>query len=458
MVRRLSLLFTVVAAILLACTGVVLAQATDKERTDKKSAASSQGESATLSHRDKDNVIPNRYIVVLKDDGSGGQVTAQGNKDPKQVANEMTQENRVEEVTDTYKNALKGFAAKIPDEKVDDVRSDPRVKYVSKDREVRASAQTLPTGVNRVDADQSSTQAGNGSGSVNVDIAIIDTGINTKHPDLNVSGGKDCSSDGKNSYADDNGHGSHVAGTAAAKDDSVGVVGVAPGARLWAVKVLNAKGSGSDSDVICGIDWVTSTKKDSDTTNDIEVANMSLSRPGEDDGNCGQTNFDAEHEAICNSVNAGVTYAVAAGNEADDASFYAPASYDEVITVSALADYNGQPGGGAKKTCNADIAKDDEMAFFSNYGSDVDLGAPGVCIKSTWKPKKGADYKVLSGTSMATPHVAGAAALYKSQHPSDTPSQVQAVLTSAANTEAVNHGHTDPFGANPEPVLLTNNY
>jgi subtilisin family serine protease len=187
--------------------------------------------------------------------------------------------------------------------------------------------------------------SGNGRGSVDVDDAVIDTGISTSHPELNVAGGKACNGSGFN---DQNGHGSHVAGIIGARDNRNGVVGVAPGARLWAVRVLNAQGSGSFAQVICGIDWVTAH------ASTIEVANMSLGGPGFDPG-AGCSTGDALH---------------------------------------------------------------------------VDLIAPGVCILSTFR---GTGYATLSGTSMASPHVAGAAALYKSTHPAASPAAVKAALQAAGN-------------------------
>jgi subtilisin len=237
-----------------------------------------------------------------------------------------------------------------------------------------------------------------------------------------VVGGKNCSTGG--SYDAGNGHGTHVAGTIAAKDDATGVVGVAPGARLHAVRVLDNRGSGSWSSVICGVDWVTANAAE------IEVANMSLGGDGREPSGAGCSTGDALHDAVCNSVGAGVTYAVAAGNDAADAAGSVPAAYDEVITVSALADFNGKPGGGAAATCRADV--DDTFADFSNFGADVDLIAPGVCINSTWK---GGGYKAISGTSMASPHVAGAAALYKAAHAGASPSDVKTALQQAGNLD-----------------------
>jgi subtilisin family serine protease len=263
----------------------------------------------------------------------------------------------------------------------------------------------------------SGTVSGNGGGAVDVDIAVIDTGIDVHHPDLNVVGGVNCSTG--TSYDDANGHGTHVAGIAAAQDNGIGVVGVAPGARLWAVRVLDASGSGGWSSVICGIDWVTAH------ASEIEVANMSLAGPGTQ-GSCDD---GALREAICKSVESGVTYVVAAGNSSVDVAGQVPASFPEVITVSALADYDGLSGGVGKVTCEAE-GNDDTLAGFSNYGAGVDLIAPGVCITSTWK---GGGYNTVSGTSMASPHVTGAAALYLSDHPGASPATVAAALKAAGN-------------------------
>jgi subtilisin len=371
--------------------------------------------------------VPGHYIIELAPGVSSAR-----------VANEMARAHGLA-VGHVYSHALNGFSARVPDARLQALRNDPRVINIDEDRVFTIQAQTIPTGITRIDAHLSSTQSGNGSGSVNVDVAIIDTGIQTNHPDLNVVGGKNCSTG--NSYNDGHGHGTHVAGTVAAKDDGVGVVGVAPGARLWAVRVLNNAGSGTTSSIICGVDWVTANAAT------IEVANMSLGGSGSD-SNCGGS--DTYHNAICRSVNAGVTYVVAAGNSAADANNYRPATYAEVITVSALADFDGAPGGLGSPTCRSDV--DDTFANFSNYGADIDLIAPGVCILSTWK---GSSYNTISGTSMASPHVAGAAALYKANNPSATPAQVKNALINNGN---YNWNNVDDPDGIKEPLLNVKNF
>lgn len=260
--------------------------------------------------------LDNSYIIVLHDDVL----------DVSAVAQEQALSYGAS-VQHVYRHALKGYTAVFPQAQeelaviLDLIRSDPRVAFISADTPVWVVAQTLPTGVYRVEGDLSSTQAGNGSGSVNVPVAVIDSGIQTNHPDLNVAGGKSCIS-GSSSYNDGHGHGTHVAGTIGAKDDGNFVVGVAPSAPLYAVRVVNNQGSGSLSTIVCGIDWVTGRRAefndgaggDGDAGINIAVANMSLAWWGADDNNCGNSNNDAGHKAICNSVAAGTTYVVAARN------------------------------------------------------------------------------------------------------------------------------------------------
>ena len=272
------------------------------------------------------------------------------------------------------------------------------------------SGDTNPTGVRRIGAGTDTTAHGASTERV----AVIDTGIDLTHPDLNAKDGKNCVRTRKTAN-DGNGHGSHVAGTIGALNNGSGVAGVAPGTELYAVKVLDSAGSGTWSQIICGIDWVTGRNTDSNTDNDIKVANMSLGGSGTNDNNCGTTNSDALHRAICKSTKAGVTYAIAAGNSGANFKNFTPAAYPEALTVTAASDSDGASGGtGGAPTCRTGEG-DDSYASFSNYAGSGDSAAqshtiagPGVCIKSTWK---GGGYNTTSGTSMATPHLAGSIAL-----------------------------------------------
>jgi subtilisin len=347
---------------------------------------------------------PGQYIVVLK---PGVSRTA-----------EVQQARALGgEVFMQYGHALNGYAVRLPEAAVAQIERSPHVAFVTPDGEVSAAAcnpaaaQCLPAGIDRIDADRSSTRSGDGRGSVNVNVAVLDTGIDVSNPDLNVVGGKDCSA-GKG-LGDQDGHGTHVAGTIAALDNGIGVVGVAPGAKLWAVRVLNQNGFGAFSRIICGIDFVTSTRMNADPSDDIAVANMSLSGPGFDDGNCGNTKKDPVHVAICASVAAGVTYVVAAGNSGVDFQGGIPAAYDEVLTVTAVTDFDGRPGGLSSQSCLPDFDfRDDTIAFFSDFATlSADqahtIAAPGLCVLSTVP----GGYDLISGTSQAAPHVAGTVAV-----------------------------------------------
>src|SRR5829696_8740750 len=365
--------------------------------------------------------VEDHYIVVLK--------PSRGS--PEQAADAVAAESTDVTVSQVYEHVFDGFAAVIPEDQVESVRNDPRVQAVVPDEEVHAVAQILPTGINRIDTDQNPTAKINGRDErVDVDVAVLDTGIGP-HPDLNVAGGISCVA-GNTSYEDDNDHGTHVAGTIGALDNGFGVVGVAPGARLWAVKVLDSNKHGWWSDVICGLNWVVAN------SGKIDVVNMSLGWYGAD-GPCAETPL---HDAICRVVDAGVPVVVAAGNDSMDAAGFVPAAYDEVITVSALADSDGHPGGGGRATTRG---PDDSLADFSNFGADVDIAAPGVDILSTIRGGYARGY----GTSMASPHVAGAAALFLAKHPGATPVEVKIYLR--RNREAVALPR-DPDGIN-EGVL-----
>jgi aqualysin 1 len=293
-----------------------------------------------------------------------------------------------------YSAALRGFAARLTSQQRSLLEQHSLVAYVEPDGTMRAQAQAMPWGIDRIDADLSSVQAGDGQSAItNVAVFIIDTGIDSGQGDLNVVAhvkllpfpdvlNKDCQ-----------GHGTHVAGTAAAIDNDLDVVGVAPGAALAGVKVLSCVGVGSTSSVIKGVDLV--------TANGFKpgVVNMSL----------GGAPSRALDDAVTNSVNAGFFYAVAAGNENTDACDGSPSGLGPVDGVMSVA--------------ATDI--NEQEASFSNYGNCVDIWAPGVGILST---KIGGGTLALSGTSMASAHVAGAAALFLSSHPTATPAQVERAI------------------------------
>ena len=299
-----------------------------------------------------------------------------------------------------FSAALRGFAARLTAAQQQALARDPRVSFIEPDGEMhvvqdQATAtvpQILPWGIDRIDADLSSTHSGDGTGTVTgVDVYVIDTGIDISNADLNVvsfvnfvdSTNKDC-----------NGHGTHVSGTIAARDNTIDAVGVVPGAPLHAVKVLGCNGSGTTSGVISGIDWV--------TANAIKpaVANMSL----------GGTISRSLDTAVLQSVASGVTYAIAAGNDGRNACLSSPARAGYYL--------------GAITTAATD--QSDQEASFSNYGQCVNLWAPGVNVPSNLL---GGGVVSYSGTSMATPHVAGTAALLLSRIPTLLPWQVEYALT-----------------------------
>ena len=295
-----------------------------------------------------------------------------------------------------FSKVMKGFAADLSDSQLARLKADPTVMAIEEDQPMVAIAQTVPWGIARTEAILSSTLAGNGTGTVgNVNVYVIDTGIAT-HPDLNLVRHVNLTTDRKNT--DCNGHGTHVSGTIGARDNTADVVGMAPGVALTGVKVLDCTGSGTTSTVIKGIDWV--------TANAVKpaVANMSL-------GGSASATLDA---AVTKAVNAGIVFAIAAGNNAANACNYSPARVG-----ASLA--------GAITTAATDSAN--KEASFSNYGSCVDTWAPGVSILSTYL---NAGVATLSGTSMATPHVTGAAALYLSRTPNATPAAVEAAIKQAA--------------------------
>ncbi|MDQ3646780.1 MAG: S8 family serine peptidase [Actinomycetota bacterium] len=363
---------------------------------------------------------PAPYVVVL-DDGIRAELVAGSHAASLGL-----------ELSHVYSYALQGYSATMTPAVASLIADLPGVAWVQPDRIVEIAGQKIPSGVRRIGATGSATAAIDGRDSrVHVDVAVLDTGVDLTHPDLNVRGpGANCTLGGLLPPelgeawpdADDaHGHGTHVAGTIGALDNRRGVVGVAPGARIWPVKVLLDGGTGMDSMLLCGIDYVTQH------ADKVDIANLSLVREGSDDGRCGESNADALHKAICGSVRAGVAYVVAAGNKHMATSGFVPAAYDEVVTVSALADFDGRRGELSEPNCAyADAEKDDSFADISNFGVDVDVIAPGVCIRST---SLDGGYATQSGTSMASAHISGAAALYQATHPGAGPSKIKAALS-----------------------------
>lgn len=383
--------------------------------------------------------LPGRYIVVLKDSV----------KDPGDVASAQARQ-RGGDLGFVYGKALKGYSVDgLSRRDVETLERDPRVAYVAPDLKVETAAQSIPTGIDRIYATSNAVLDIDGQDDIRVDadVAVIDTGIDFEHPDLTVVARTSCvppSEDWEKeggvkkcvdgTGTDINGHGTHVAGTIGAIDNSEGVVGVAPGARLWAVKVLGGKnGLGTTSWLIAGIDWITAHPQ-------IEVANMSLDL---------FTKYAPLDEALGKSVEKGIVYVAAAGNSGLNADANYPGGSPHAITVSALIDYDGKSGGKGSPTCGY-WGPDDTLASFSNWGSGVELVAPGVCIYST---SPGGKYRFLSGTSMASPHVAGAAAILASQANPNSAADVKEITQTLIEEGSL--GWRDPSeDSQVEPLLF----
>ena len=313
-----------------------------------------------------------------------------------------------------WRHALNGYAVQGPPDLIVALRTDPNVEYVEQVQEysVDATQSSATWGLDRIDqanlplnGTYTYTRTGNG-----VNAYIIDTGIRTTHNEfggratfgVNYAGGKndDC-----------HGHGTHVAGTVGGTK-----YGVAKAVRLIAVKVLNCAGSGSTTGVVSGIDWV------KQKANGLSVANMSL-------GGGASSTID---QAVANAVGAGITFAVAAGNSNANACNYSPARVGVAITVGATT-------------------STDQRASYSNVGTCVDIFAPGSSITSAWKNSNTAT-NTISGTSMASPHVAGAAALYLEANPGASPSTVRNALVNDATPNVVGNAGT----GSPNLLLRTN--
>ncbi|GAA0307157.1 serine protease [Streptomyces polychromogenes] len=349
--------------------------------------------------------VPGSYIVTLKD--SAARSTADSGK--------AVAKRYGARIDRTYSAALNGYSVEVSEAQARKLAADPAVASVVQNRifTVDATQPSPPSwGLDRIDQralplDQSYTypdKAGEG-----VTAYIIDTGVRITHQDLagRASYGYDAI-DNDNTAQDGHGHGTHVAGTVAGSS-----YGVAKKAKIVGVRVLDNNGSGTTAQVVAGIDWV--------TRNAVKpaVANMSL-------GGGADSALDT---AVRNSIASGITYGVAAGNESTDASTKSPARVAEAITVGATT-------------------STDAKASYSNYGSVLDVFAPGSSITSSWGTGDTAT-NTISGTSMATPHVVGAAALYLSQNPSSTPAQVRDGLVAAATPNVV----TGPGTGSPNRLL-----
>ncbi len=384
----------------------------------------------SLSSAAGGSVLPTgNYIVVLRNSASAPAVASAA--------------TGLGGTVDSLFGAVNTLVASLTTSQLNSLRHDPRVAYVAANRPVHvldaadgsgAAVPAVPTGVERIGAapalnPDGSVAANAGAASAparKAAVALLDTGVETR-PDLNVVGGYDCApssgggllgilgpseqtaanGDANGIPADLNGHGTHVAGIVADKGIP-GVVGVSPGTPIYAVRVFGADGSGDISNVICGLNWVAKNA----AADNIKVVNMSLGGQGTSDDNCGASDQDPFHAAVCQVNAAGVTVVAAAGNDGGDLSQSTPAAYPEVLAVTAISDFDGRPGGLATTADCSDGAQeqDDTAASYSDYAApgsadaNHTIAAPGTCITSTWND---GGIATISGTSMASPHVAG---------------------------------------------------
>ena len=365
----------------LAIVASVLVTSCDQEPVDALKSESMSTES---------QIIPDQYIVVYKRNHSSisGRISkgnsASSARAISNYTNEIFQSKglRTPRLTHVYTQTIAGAVMTLSRSEFEAIRNDDRIEYIEQDRIITLAKpsnpggggggstpppQVTPWGISRVNG--VSTHTGS-------NVAwVIDSGIDLDHPDLNVDASRSVSyitTGGSTGPDDQHGHGTHVAGTIAAINNSIGVIGVAPGATVIAVRVLDRRGSGSYSGVIAGVEYVGSNGSAGD------VANMSLGGPVS----------QALDDAVVAASNSGIKFVLAAGNESDNANNHSPAraNGNNVYTISAMS-------------------QGDNWASFSNFGNPpVDYCAPGVSILSTWKS---GGYNTISGTSMAAPHAAG---------------------------------------------------
>lgn len=328
----------------------------------------------------------------------------------------------------TFTSVLNGFTFHGSAQSAALLRNHPWVRAVVPDGTVTLT-DSVPEGVTRIGAAAAHDPANGGHTGAGVRIVVIDSGVDLNHPDLmanidpDTSNHFNCQTPGA-SADDDNGHGTHVAGTAAAAANGIGVVGVAPNATIVPVKAFNQGGTASTSQVVCGIDHAASLAADGMPT----VVNMSFGEPG-DDTECDDADVeDILHEAICDLVDTGAIAVAGAGNSASDAASMMPANFAETIAVSAMVDLDGSPGG--LGGCQFDFLTfqfhcDDTFAGFSNFGSVIDITAPGALVNST---RPNGTYGEASGTSMAAPHVSGVAALMLAADPTLDVAGIRALM------------------------------
>jgi subtilisin family serine protease len=338
------------------------------------------------------------YVVVLED----------GLAAPAAAIDQLAARFGVD-VEDRYDRVLDGFAAELSAEQLRSLRAHPAVAFVQPDAIVQAAGlsqpvaagETVPPGILRVGG-----MSGGLTRPAAAPVAVLDSGLDMANADLVARTGTNCVKPGTPPQ-DDSGHGTNVGGIIGARNSGAGVTGVAPATPLYAVKVLGRTGTGTLSQLLCGINWVTTYGPGLG----IRVANMSVTGAGADDGNCGNTNNDAWHKALCASVAAGITWVVSAGNGGVGFEKTIPAAYGEVLTVTAMSDTDGLPGGAGKVPACKKGEADDRYAAFSNYAATTAsaghaIAAPGTCVVST---KLGGGLSTYYGTSQAAPHVAGAA-------------------------------------------------